>query len=198
MTLILASQSAARRALLSAAGVDFEAMPPMVDEDAAKAGFRARGLDARDLADALAELKALRVSLRHIGRLVLGADQTLALDDGTMFDKATSPAELRAQLAALSGQTHSLYSAAVIAQAGQPLWRHIERVKLTMRPLSSDFLDDYVSNEGISVMSAVGGYHIEGRGATLFSRIDGSHFAILGLPLLPLLAHLRTIGLMPV
>jgi septum formation protein len=198
MTLILASTSAPRRAMLSAAGVDFEAMSPMVDEDAAKAGLRARGLGPRDVADALAEMKARRVSLRHPTRLVLGADQTLALDDGTLFDKATSHAELRAQLEALSGQTHSLYSAAVIARGGQPLWRQIERVKLTMRPLSSDFLDDYVSNEGDRVMSAVGGYHIEGLGVTLFSRIEGNHFAILGLPLLPLLAHLRMIGVMPV
>jgi septum formation protein len=196
VSFILASQSAARRAMLSSAGLDFEAVSPMVDEEAAKAGFRAAGLGARDLADALAEFKAVRVSARMRGHLILGADQTLALGDGSMFDKAASHGELRAQLAALSGQTHSLYSAAVLARDGQPVWRQIERVRLTMRSLSTGFLDDYVQAHGDDVMSAVGGYHIEGRGVALFDKIEGSHFAILGLPLLPLLAQLRIMGVL--
>ena len=192
--IILASGSATRAAMLSAAGVSFEAKPAPVDEDAAKAAFRAQGMGARDLADALAEMKAIRVSQKHPQALVLGCDQTLALDDGTMLDKAETREQLATHLRMMSGRTHSLYSAAVLVRGGVPEWRAIERVKLTMRALSDDFIDAYVAAEGDAAMGCGGGYMIESRGVQLFSKIEGSHFAILGLPLLGLLDHLRVLG----
>jgi septum formation protein len=197
MRLILASQSAARRAVLEGAGVAFEAMVPMVDEDSAKTALRADGISPRDLADALAELKALKLSRRFPAELVLGCDQTLSLDDGTMLDKPVSRAALKDQLGALSGKTHNLWSAAVLAQGGIAIWRHIERCKMTIRPLSNAFIDSYVEAEGDVLLACVGGYRIESRGVQLFSHIEGSHFGILGLPLLPLLDILRTRGVMP-
>jgi septum formation protein len=191
MRLILASQSAARRAVLEAAGIAFEAMAPMVDEESAKAALRRDGISPRDLADALAELKALKLSRRFLADLVLGCDQTLSLDDGTMFDKPDSVTALKAQLASLSGKTHNLWSAAVLAQGGTAIWRHIERCKMTVRPLSDAFIDAYVEAEGDALLGCVGGYRIEARGVQLFSHIEANHFAILGLPLLPLLDILR-------
>ena len=193
--LILASQSSARRSVLNAAGVPFEAMAPMVDEESAKAALRTGGISPRDLADALAELKALKLSRRFPADLVLGCDQTLSLDEGMMFDKPESRDALRVQLEALSGKTHNLWSATVLAQGGTAIWRHIERCKMTIRPLSDSFIDRYIEAEGDVLLGCVGGYRIEGRGVQLFSRIEGSHFGILGLPLLPLLDILRTRGL---
>ncbi|MES2269639.1 MAG: Maf family protein [Pseudomonadota bacterium] len=193
-SLILASQSSSRRALLTAAGVPFDAVASGVDEDAAKEALRADGLDARALADALAELKALRVSRRAPGDLVLGCDQTLSLDDGEMIDKATDKADAVRILTLLAGRAHYLHSAAVIAQGGTPVWRHIERVKMTMRPLSPDFIDAYLGEDWEDCRWCVGCYRIEGPGAQLFSRVEGSQFAIQGLPLLPLLDFLRVRG----
>jgi septum formation protein len=197
MRLILASQSSARRAVLEAAGVVFEAMPPMVDEDLAKEALRAEGISPRDLADALAELKALKLSRRFPADLVLGCDQTLSLDDGTMFDKPIAQTALKNQIRMLSGKTHNLWSAAVLAQGGTAIWRHIERCKMTIRPLSDDFIDAYIEAEGDVLLDCVGGYRLEARGVQLFSKIEGSHFGILGLPLLPLLDILRTRGVIP-
>lgn len=194
--LVLASKSAGRRVLLENAGVPHQVVAALIDEDAAKAGLRAEGLGARDLADALAELKALKVSGKRPGDLVLGCDQTLALDDGTMLDKAESLEVIAGQLRNLSGKTHSLYSAMVIAEGGLAVWRHVERVKMTMRPLSDAFIADYVAMEGNVLLGCVGGYRIEGSGVQLFSRIEGSHFAIIGLSLLPLLDYLRTRGVL--
>jgi septum formation protein len=194
--LVLASKSAGRRALLDAAGVPHESLVAGVDEDAAKIGLRAQGLSARDLADALAELKALKISRKRPGDLVLGCDQTLAFDDGTMIDKAPDRAALARQLQMLSGKSHSLYSAMVIAEGGQPVWRHVERVKMTMRALSDNFIDSYLREEGDALLGCIGGYRIEGQGVQLFNRIEGSHFTIVGLPLLPLLDFLRTRGIL--
>lgn len=191
--LVLASTSAARRAMLDAAGVPHEAVSAGVDEDAAKAALA--HLDGRALADALAELKAVKVSARRPGDLVLGCDQTLELDDGTLLDKPGTT--LANQLRQLSGRTHRLHSAVVAAENGQPLWRYVERAKLTMRVLSEAYIADYAAEEGTAVAGCVGGYRIEGRGAQLFSRIEGSHFTILGLPLLPLLDWLRVRGDLP-
>jgi septum formation protein len=194
MTLILASMSAARRAMLTAADISYEAVAAGVDEESAKAALKAQGLNARDLADALAELKAVRISQRRPGDIVLGCDQTLMLDDGTMLDK---PGEaLAEQLRLLSGKTHSLYSAVVAAENGQPVWRNVDRAKLTMRTLGEDFIADYVAREGHAVAGCVGGYHIEGPGVQLFAKIEGSQFTILGLPLLALLDWLRVRGIM--
>ncbi len=194
MTLLLASQSAARRAMLHAAGIDHDAMASGVDEEAAKAALRADGLSPRDLADALAELKALRISKRVPGAMVLGGDQTLALDDGTMLDKPADRAAAADQLRLLSGRTHILHSAAVIVEAGQPVWRHVDRAKMTVRSLSEAFIQSYLDLEYDQIAGCVGGYRIEGPGVQLFARVEGSHFTILGLPLLPLLDYLRIRG----
>lgn len=195
--LILASQSASRRAMLDAAGVPFEAMAAGVDEDAMKAGLRAERISPRNLADALAEFKATRLSQRRPGDLVLGCDSTVAFDDGTMIDKAESREEQRDLLRALSGRPHKLHSAAVLCEGGAPVWRHVDSATLHVRTLSEDFIESYLDAEWPAIGHCVGGYRIEGRGAQLFARIDGSQFTILGLPLLPLLDHLRTRGVMP-
>ncbi len=196
MMLILASQSASRRAMLDAAAVPHEAMSPGLDEDALKIGLRQEGISARNLADALAEAKALRISQRYPRDLVLGCDSTLAFDDGSMIDKAPDLETLKAQLRQLSGKTHSLFSAAVICEGGRPVWRHVDRAKMTMRPLSDAFIADYVDAEADDILWCVGGYKVEGRGAHLFSKIEGSQFTVMGLPLLPLLDYLRTRGLL--
>ena len=192
MKLVLASQSASRRALLSAAGVPHEAVAPGVDEEAAKAGLRSHGVNARGLADALAEFKALKLSRRRPGDLVLGCDQVLVLEDGATLDKAADRKDAKAQLARLRGSTHQLISAAVICEGGAPVWRHIDIARLTMRSFSDGFLVSYLDSEWPGVSGCVGCYQLEGRGAQLFSKIEGSHFTILGLPLLALFDYLRT------
>ncbi|HWW65516.1 MAG TPA: nucleoside triphosphate pyrophosphatase [Sphingomonadaceae bacterium] len=197
MTLILASGSASRRAMLEGAGVAHDAIPPGVDEAAAKAALAHEGHGARQLADALAELKATKVSRRFPRALVLGCDSTVTLADGTMIDKAESRAEAADQLRRLRGTTHRLTSAVVLCEQGAPVWRHVDVAKLTMRPFSDAFLDVYLDAEWPAIAGCVGGYRIEGRGAQLFSRIEGSHFTILGLPLLPLLDYLRVREVLP-
>ena len=192
--IILASQSASRKAMLAAAGVDFTAEAAGVDEESVKAAMIGEGTDGRRLADALAELKAVKVSRRHPTTLVLGCDSTVAAEDGALIDKAESRAESRVQLQALRGTTHKLTSAAVVALGGEPIWRHVDTAKLTMRPFSDTFLDSYLDAEWPAIGGCVGGYRLEGLGAQLFSRIDGDHFTILGLPLLPLLDWLRVRG----
>ncbi len=195
--ILLASQSASRRALLQAAGIPFEALSPGVDEEAAKEALRADGLDARALADALAELKALRVSRRVPGGLVLGCDQTLSLEDGSMIDKAVDRADAERILRRLSGRVHHLHSAAVIALNGEPIWRHVERVRMTVRSLSDSFIANYLDQEWEQCRWCVGNYRIEGPGVQLFSKVEGSQFGVQGLPLLPLLDFLRVRGVLP-
>lgn len=194
--IVLASQSASRRAMLTAAGVPFEAIAPAVDEEAAKEALRGEGLDARALADALAEFKALKLSRRAPGTLVLGCDQTLSLDDGAMIDKAVDRADAARILRLLSGRVHHLHSAAVIVLNGDPIWRHVERVRMTVRPLSDAFIDAYLDADWDACRWCVGCYRIEGPGVQLFSRVEGSQFAIQGLPLLPLLDFLRVRGVL--
>lgn len=194
--IVLASQSASRRAMLTAAQVPFEAMSPGVDEDAAKDALRADGLDARALADALAELKALKVSRRVPGALVLGCDQTLSLDDGSMIDKAVDREDAARILRLLSGRVHHLHSAAVISLNGEAIWRHVERVRMHVRPLSEAFISAYLDSDWDALRWCVGCYRIEGPGAQLFSKVEGSQFAIQGLPLLPLLDFLRVRGVL--
>jgi len=195
--LLLASQSAGRRRLLADAAVPFETVDAGIDEDAIKAGLDAEGLGARDLADALAEWKAKRPSMRHPTDLVLGCDQTLELSDGSRVDKVETRAEAAALLASMSGQAHKLHSAAVIAQGGEPVWRQIESVTLQMRPLSLAFIDHYLDLDWENCRWCVGCYRIEGPGAQLFARITGSLFAVQGLPLLPLLDYLRVRSILP-
>lgn len=193
--LILASASPARAAMLRAAGVAIEVDPARIDEDAVKASLRAEGAPARDQADTLAELKAVRISARHSGRLVLGADQVLIA--GTeVFDKPSDTVEARAQLLALRGQTHRLISSAVIAENGAPVWRHVGIATLTMRPFTDSFLDRYLDEAGDLVLGSVGCYQLEGLGAQLFSRVQGDYFTVLGLPLLEVLGFLRARGIL--
>ncbi|MEO9599165.1 Maf family protein [Parasphingorhabdus sp.] len=195
--LILASKSKARHAMLTAAGVNVEAVAPNVDEEALREGLKTEGATARNLADALAEAKAVRLSRRIGGGLILGGDQILALEDGKMLDKPVDPAEAMAHLKMLSGKKHKLFSAAVIAEQGTPVWRHIDIATLSMRSLSDNFIEQYVESEWDNIRHCVGCYEIEGRGAQLFSTIVGSQFTIMGLPLLHLLDYLRIRGIMP-
>jgi septum formation protein len=188
---ILASTSASRRALLQGAGVVFTARSPGVDESAAKAALLGEGLGPRDIADALAELKAVRI--RAEGALVIGADQTLDFD-GELIDKPESLEEARERLQRLRGRPHKLHAGVVVARGGQPIWREVQTATLWMRPFSDAFLDDYLARESEDVLRSVGCYRLEDVGVQLFSRIDGDYFTILGLPMLGLLDLLRRHG----
>lgn len=191
--LTLASQSAARAAMLAAAGVAFAAVPAHVDEEALMTALVAEQASAAHTADALAELKAVKVSRRTPG-LVLGADSIVATADGRFLAKPATRAGAVVQLRDLAGTTHRLVSAAVIAENGVAVWRAVAEARLTMRPLSDAFVADYLDREGDAVLGCVGTYRIEGLGAQLFSRIDGDHFTIRGLPLLAVIDYLRTRG----
>ena len=195
MSLTLASASVSRRRMLEAVGLDFIVDAPRVDEDAAKASLRAEGIKPRDQADALAELKARSVSRRREG-FVIGADQMLAVE-GETLDKPKDMAQARAHLLRLRGRTHELLTAVAVARDGAVIWRHIETPRLKMRAFSDAYLDEYLAQEGESALSSVGAYKLEGLGAHLFERVEGDYFAVLGLPLLPLLAFLREHGIAP-
>ncbi len=190
--LILASESASRRAMLTAAGVSHEAVPARIDE--AGVTDELRGRSVRDVADRLAELKALKVSQQRGGAFVLGSDSMLEVERGEWLEKPGSLEGLRAQLRRLRGRDHRLVSAAVIARDGQALWRHVEVATLTVRDFSEAWLEDYVAACGAQVLSSVGGYHVEGLGVQLFTRIDGDQFVVRGLPLLAVLGWLREAG----
>lgn len=189
---ILASKSAARRAVLTGAGVPFQVVVADVDEDAVKTAMLADGAGARDIADALAELKAIRVSQRQPG-FVIGSDQTLEFE-GRLYDKAETLDQARERLKAMRGKPHKLHSAVVVARDGAPIWREIVSATLTMRPFSDAFLEDYLAAEGEHALGSVGVYRLEAMGAQLFSKIEGDYFAILGLPLMGLLDLLRRHG----
>ena len=176
------------------AGVAFDTVAPGVDEAAMKEALLAEGTCPRDMADALAELKAVRVSNRRPG-LVIGADQTLDLDD-VLVDKAESLDEARDWLKELRGRQHVLHSAVVVARDGQPIWREIKSARMKMRPFSDAFLDAYLAREGEAVLGSVGCYRLEGEGLQLFERIEGDYFTILGLPMLGLLDLLRRHGVL--
>lgn len=193
---VLASGSASRARVLKAAGLVFSTMIPGVDEDEVKRALLARGATPRAIADALAELKAIKGSLRCPGQLVFGADQTLSLVRGGMLDKPASLAEAREHLRQLSGSRHDLISAVVAARDGQPLWRHVDTARMTMRTLSDAFIDDYLGACGDAILGSVGAYHLEGRGAQLFRQVSGDFFTVLGLPLLPMLQFLRDQGVL--
>jgi septum formation protein len=181
--------------MLRAAGVQIAVDVPSVDEGSVLESFAAEGARARDAADALAELKSLQVSPRHAGKLVVGADQILSMD-GRYFSKPASQHEARLQLRELRGRTHQLSSAAVVTLDGSAIWRAVGEANLTMRTFSDVFIDDYLEQAGPNVLTSVGAYQVESLGAQLFSRMDGDHFTILGLPLLPLLDMLRTQGVL--
>jgi len=194
--IVLASGSKARAAVLAAAGVTFEVAVAGVDEAAMKAGLLAQGNGPREVADALAELKAVRVSRKQPGALVIGADQTLDLD-GQLFDKAETMAEARDRLQHLRGKTHKLHSAVVVARDGEVIWREVPAARLTMRPFTDDFLDAFLARGGENLLGSVGCYRLEDDGVQLFSRINGDYFTILGLPLMGLLDLLRRYGALP-
>jgi septum formation protein len=189
--LVLASKSASRRAVLAGAAIPVEIVPADIDERAIEAQVGSRG--PAEVALVLARAKACAVAVQRPGRLVLGADQTLALGDH-LFAKPADLAAARDQLKSLRGRTHELHSAVVLARDGAMLFEQCEIARLAMRDFSDRFLDAYIETAGIVVTASVGGYQVEGAGIHLFERIDGDHFTILGLPLLQLLHYLRRAG----
>ncbi|WP_119418351.1 Maf family protein [Desertibaculum subflavum] len=191
-SLVLASASIARARLLREAGIEITVAPVGIDESAVKQSLAAEKASADDVATILAETKAARGSLSAPGALVLGADQMLSCGDA-WFDKPPDLDHARAQLKALRGKAHRLHCAAALARDGQVIWRHVERASLHMRDFTDGFLDGYVAAEGEALLTSVGAYRLEGPGVQLFSRIDGDHFVIQGLPLLALLEQLRAL-----
>ena len=191
--IILASSSDIRAQLLRNAGIRFEVEKPRLDEEAIKAALLAEDVGPRDLADALAEGKAVKVSGKRPGALVLGCDQVLE-HEGEVLSKPESPEAARDQIGRLRGGRHRLLSAAVIAENGKPIWRHVGVVRLQMRQVSDAYLDDYITRNWDSIRWAVGSYKLEEEGVRLFSRIEGDYFNVLGLPLLELIAYLVETG----
>jgi septum formation protein len=193
---ILASASESRANILKNAGVPFDVMPARVDEDAIKDSMLATNQPHRVIADALAELKAIRISAANPGALVIGADQVLSFA-GELVSKCATLDEARTLLRRLRGRSHELYSAAVMAKGGLPIWRHVERARLTMFPVSDEFIENHLARKGEDVLSGVGCYRLEDDGAQFFSHVAGDYFAILGLPLIQLLSALREQGVIP-
>lgn len=191
--LVLASGSDIRRQLLTRAGVEVEVIAPKVDEASLKAGMLEEKALPRDIADALAEMKAARVAAKAPGKLVLGCDQVLAFGQ-TILSKPETIEDARRQLTELRGQRHSLLSAAVIFEDGRPIWRHVGQVRLTMRAFSDAYLDAYLARNWESVRHSVGAYKLEEEGVRLFSQIEGDYFTVLGLPLIELLSYLTLRG----
>jgi septum formation protein len=193
--LILASQSRARKMLLENAGLAFEAVPADIDERAVQlgSGFSRPG----EIAALLARKKALFVSARRPGHYIIGADQTLALGH-RLFSKPGDRVEATAQLRALAGQTHELHSAVAVVRDGAVVFETSSVARMSMRPLSGDAIQTYLDQAGETVTTTVGAYQLEGLGVHLFERIEGDHFTILGLPLLPLLGYLRSQSLLAI
>jgi septum formation protein len=192
MAVILASKSAARRAVLTGAGIDFDVQVSGVDEDILKDQLLARRASVSQIAEALAEQKALKVSQSFPG-LVIGSDQTLDFE-GRLYDKAETLEAARERLQILRGKSHQLHSAVVVARSGEVIWREVVSSTLTMRDFTDGFLESYLTTEGPEALGSVGCYRLEGPGAQLFSKIEGDYFAILGLPLMGLLDLLRAHG----
>ncbi len=193
--IILASGSEIRQTLLRNANIPFESVLPRVDEEMIKMSLQAEEAHPRDIADALAEAKARKVSQKNPGKLVIGCDQVLDFD-GQVLSKPESPDEARAQLKAMRGKTHRLLSAAVIYKDAEPLWRHVGVVRLTMRDFSDAYLDDYVDRNWDSIRWSVGAYKIEEEGIRLMARTEGDYFTILGLPMVELVNYLIVRGVL--
>lgn len=192
MTLVLASTSPFRQAILKSAGLTFTAQGADIDERAAEKPLLETGADAEDIASLLAEAKALDVSARSPGALVIGADQTMSMG-GEIFHKVTNFDEARRRLLAMAGKTHQLNSALCLVRDGQTVWRHMSVVNMTMRAFSPAFVGRYLAQTGDKVFQSVGVYQIEDIGIQLIERMDGDYFSIIGLPLLPLLQELRNL-----
>ena len=187
--LILASASAVRSRLLQAAGIGHDVIPARIDEDAVRDSLRADGASPRDIADALAENKAMKIAARHPDRMVLGCDQILDLN-AEILSKPETRADAERQIARLAGKTHQLLSAAVLYHGSEPIWRHVAVARMTMRALTPTQIDAYLDQAWPDIRGCVGAYQIESLGIRLFSRIEGDHFAIQGLPLRELIAFL--------
>ena len=196
-SIVLASTSAARRAILERAGLQVQVDPPQIDEKEVKQSIHENGLDAATLAATLAEQKARSITRRHAGVLVIGADQVLECD-GELFDKPEDLDTARTQLHTLSARRHDLVSAVCIILDGERLWQDVDKAQLWMRPLGEEFIESYLRVVGNTAFVGPGGYQVERLGVQLFQRIEGNHFTILGLPLLPLLDYLRTCGVLAV
>lgn len=191
--LILASGSKIRTELLSSAGITHSVQVARIDEDSVRGALEAEQAKPRDVADTLAELKARKISQKNPGAFVLGCDQILQIDD-RILSKPETIEQAKEQLTLLSGKKHMLLSAAVLYQDGEPKWRHIGMVRLYMRELSDGFIDDYLGRNWPSVADSVGAYKLEEEGVRLFTRIEGDHFNVLGLPLIEFINHLTLIG----
>lgn len=189
--LLLASASAIRLQLLQQAGLDATAQPARIDESTIRDALLAEQAKPRDIADALAEMKARKLAEKNPTALVLGCDQVLAFQD-QIYSKPETIEEARSQLLAMRGQTHQLISALVLYDQAKPIWRHSATASLTMRDVSDSYLDAYLARNWPSIQHSVGGYKLEEEGIRLFTSVVGDYFTILGLPLLPLLGFLAT------
>jgi septum formation protein len=195
MSLILASASSTRQAMLSAAGAAFTVSPASLDEASLMQDLIRNGADASTVAATLAQQKAILVSRDHRGQVVLGGDSVLSLGV-EILGKSHDMAALKALLLKMSGRSHELVSSAALARDGHVLWHHTARSRMTVRHLSATFIDTYLAREGEALLGSVGGYRFEGFGAQLFESVEGDYFSILGMPLLPVLGQLRTLGLL--
>jgi septum formation protein len=193
MSLVLASTSPFRAAILKNAGLDFRAEAAGIDERSVEAPLLETGATAEDIAAILAEAKAMDVSERNPGALVLGGDQTLSLE-GKLFHKPDDMEEARFHLLSFSGKTHQLWSALSLVRNGEPVWRHVSVAHMRVRPLSPQFIGRYLARAGDAALKSVGAYQYESLGIQLFDGVDGDYFTIVGLPILPLLKKLRDLG----